>query len=212
MAGAIAVGMSFASEAVAYTLYTSRAAFNAATGGSLFFESFEADFTAGKAVSFDGGKFSIEETNGSNFVTNDTNEGLQGVTDGTRAARYFDNGFSVGKFTFNPGVSAVGFDLTTSLGIDTINLGGDVSETLSSLVSGVPKFVGLIGAPGELKEITFSTPGNRSGLVFFDAVAYGNANAVEDVPEPLGSLLLLSIGTILSGGAMKRKLASSTKA
>ena len=85
--------------------FSDRASFDAATGGGLSFESFEGSGFDAPTVSFTG--FSMTETGGGNAVFR---SGI-GVTDGSFAAAYTDNGSSVLTFQFDSPINAFGFDI-----------------------------------------------------------------------------------------------------
>ncbi|MFN5972394.1 MAG: PEP-CTERM sorting domain-containing protein [Microcystis sp.] len=199
--------MMICGSAQALTFFNNRNAFNAAAGGSLSFESFENPNLPYPQPSFpfQGGTFTVTETNGTNFLTNTLVNGAFGsfpVTNGQGALWYDDNGPSVGVFGLNPSVSAIGFDLTTRANAVVV-LGGSIATVLN-LTANTPQFFGVIGNPGEISQITFDASGVP--LVGWDAVSFGNANAVV-TPEPSTILGLLAVAGL--GLGLKRQLKPS---
>jgi len=158
------------------TYYTDRAAFDAATGGGLNFESFENDFSSAPTVAFPG--FSVSETGGTNGVgqLRDFPGFVDGaITDGTGAVWYFDNGLSIGTFfSFTTPITAIGMDIASSPG-STVTIGGSVNDSIV-LVDNTASFWGVID-PNGITSVTFDTSGTGIS-VGFDAVSYGVAGAL----------------------------------
>ena len=167
--------------------YTDRSAFNAAAG-SLNFESFEVA-PSGPQASFSFSGFTVEETNGTNALTNvliNSAFGTYPVTNGSGALWYDDNDNSIGVFTFASPITAFGLDLTTALN-SSITIGGDLSTTLNR-TSNTPAFFGVIDTT-PFTTITFNASGGPE--VGFDAVSFGTTS----VPEPI-TMLLLGVGLV----------------
>ena len=168
-----------------------RASFDAATGGGLNFESFEADFAVADTIAFAG--FTVSETLGTNILGQLRNfPGLVdgAITDGTGALGYDDNGSSVGTFfSFAAPVTAFGLDIATNPG-STVTIGGSVSDSLI-LTADTPSFWGVIDTAG-ITSISFDASGEPE--VGFDAVSFGQIV----VPAP-GAILLGAIGAGLVG-------------
>ena len=177
----------------AQVFFTDRAAFNAAAGGGLSFESFETPFAPAPTVNFPG--FSISETGAiSNTVFSDP----FGATDGSLAAVYRDNDNSVSTFAFTSPVTAFGLDVTTSTAT-TVLVGGDISSSFS-LFANTPQFFGVISTT-PFSTVTFNASGPPE--VGFDAVSFGTA-AVGVVPEP-GTLALVGTGLLPLAGVVVRR-------
>lgn len=180
------------------TYFTSRAAFDAATGGGLSFEGFEADFDVWNTpVVFSD--FSVEETGGANHLVqarlySPTFDA--GITEGIGALGYQDNGDSVVTFfSFNAPVNAFGLDITSCQGDTTMTIGNDVSYALD-LTEDIPAFWGVIDFAG-ISSISFNAAGALDGLAF-DAASYNV------IPAP-GAILLGSIGVGLVGWLRRRR-------
>ena len=192
----------FAGSANATPIFFSdRASFDASTGGSLSFESFESDFAVTPTIAFAG--FTVSETGGVNALAQLRNfpGAVDGaITDGTGAIGYDDNGSSIGSFfSFTSLVNAIGLDIATSQA-SIITIGGSVSDTIS-LAAGTPSFWGVIDMAG-ITSLTFNF--SRSPIVGFDAVSFGQTNA--SVPEP-ATLALMGLGLAGLGFSLKRKAA-----
>jgi hypothetical protein len=191
--------VSFASSSAnaAPVYFTDRASFDAATGGGLNFESFEADFAAADTIVFAG--FTVSETGGINALgqLRDFPGLVDGaITDGTGALGYDDNGGSVGTFfSFTSPITAFGLDIATKPG-STVTIGGSVSDSLV-LIDDTPSFWGVIDMDG-ITSISFDASGEPN--VGFDAVSFGQAV----IPAP-GAILLGSIGISLVGWLRRRK-------
>jgi hypothetical protein len=177
--------------------FTDRASFDAATGGGLNFESFEADFATADTIVFAG--FTVSETLGINILgqLRDFPGLVDGaITDGTGALVYDDNGGSVGTFfSFTSPITAFGLDIATKPG-STVTIGGSVSDSLV-LIDDTPSFWGVIDMDG-IASISFDASGEPN--VGFDAVSFGQAV----IPAP-GALLLGSIGMGIVSWLRRRK-------
>ena len=174
--------------------FTDRAAFTAAAGGGLTFEGFEAAFAVAPSVTFAG--FTVSETNGIDALgqLRDFPALVAGITGGTGALVYDDNGASISTFfAFASPITAFGLDITANPG-STVTIGGSVSYSLG-LLTNQPAFWGVIDLAG-IASITFDASGEPN--VAFDSASYGGA----PIPEP-ASLFLL--GTGLVGLARWRK-------
>jgi hypothetical protein len=199
--GSVIVAVYFAFVAcpafAAPVYFTDRASFDAATGGGLNFESFEADFAVADTIVFTG--FTVSETLGINALAQLRNfPGTldAAITDGTGALSYDDNGDSVGTFfLFASPITAFGLDITTRPG-STVTIGGSVSDSLV-LTADTPSFWGVIDMDG-ITSISFDASGEP--LVGFDAVSFGQAV----IPAP-GAILLGSIGISLVSWLRRRK-------
>lgn len=177
--------------------FTDRASFDAATGGGLNFESFEADFAVADTIVFAG--FTVSETLGIDALgqLRDFPGLVDGaITDGTGALVYDDNGESIGTFfSFASPITAFGLDIATSPG-STVAIGGSVSDNLT-LIDNTPSFWGVIDIAG-ITSITFDASGGPN--VGFDAISFGQAV----IPAP-GAILLGTIGVSLVGWLRRRK-------
>lgn len=168
------------SAMAAQTYFTSRAAFNAATGGGLAFESFEGPERTGGSVTYGGLTFT--ESNGLNFITHTrvNNFFTSATTDGDHSIWFDDNDFSVATLTFSSGpIFAVGLDIAISSPDGTMLIGGDANDSLS-LASFQPRFWGVISTT-PITSITFAAA--EGPEVGFDAVSYG-------VPAPGAAAML----------------------
>jgi len=174
-------------------IFNNRAAFNAASGGGLSFESFEANFPVSSSVTFTD--FTVRETGGINALgqlRNFPSLGLNAViTHGTGGLAYDDNGSSVGTFfSFSSPINAFGIDFATSTA-STVAIGGSVNSSVI-MSAGVPKFFGVIDTSGFLNSITFNASGGPN--VGFDSASYGIASVV---PAPGAALLgLIGLGMV----------------
>lgn len=190
--------------AIATPIYfTDRASFDTATGGALNFESFENDFSVTDTIAFAG--FSASETNGLNYLAQLRDYsgivlGLtNGITDGTGALWFDDNGSSVGSFfSFANPVNAFGLDITTSLD-SIVGIGGSVSDSLS-LSADTPTFWGVIDLDG-ISSLSFTPTGGPN--IAFDSASYGSVGS-NPVPEP-ATMLLFGIGLLGLAGVNRRK-------
>lgn len=187
MLGVLAVtlqSLSAAPAAAAPIFFNNRAAFDAAAGAGLAFEGFEANFAVAATIAFAG--FTVGETNGIDALgqLRDFPGLVNGITGGTGALVYDDNGDSIATFfSFTIPITAFGLDITTNPG-STMTIGGSVSDTVL-LGTNVPSFWGVID-PAGLTSISFDASGGPN--VAFDTVSYGTA-----VPEPT-SMLLMGLG------------------
>jgi hypothetical protein len=177
--------------------FTDRASFDAATGGGLNFESFEADFAVADTIVFAG--FTVSETLGINALAQLRNfPGVldAAITDGTGALSYDDNGGSIGTFfSFASPITAFGLDITTHPD-STVTIGGSVSDSLV-LTADTPSFWGVIDTAG-ITSISFDASGGPN--LGFDAVSFDQAV----IPAP-GAILLGSIGISLVGWLRRRR-------
>lgn len=166
--------------------FVDRASFDAATGGGLNFESFEADFAVADTIVFAG--FTVSETLGVNALgqLRDFPGLVDGaITDGTGALVYDDNGDSVGTFfSFAGPITAFGLDIATNPG-STVTIGGSVNDSLV-LTTDTPSFWGVIDMAG-ITSLSFNASGEPN--VGFDAVSFGQPV----IPAP-GAILLGTIG------------------
>jgi hypothetical protein len=200
VATVIAAGLIGAATAdAAPVFYNSRAAFDAATGGGLAFESFEKHWApAVPTVVFDG--FTVQESGGYNALAQLRNypsgAGISNaITNGTGALWYDDNGSSVGTFfNFTSPIDAFGMDITTSSAA-TITVGGSVATSTSTGVNS-PQFFGVIDTAG-LTSLSFSASGGPN--IGFDSASYG-----EVVPEP-ASIIVWSLMGLAFGGLTWRR-------
>jgi len=174
--------------------FTDRAAFDAAAGGELSFESFEGSPQQGASVTY--GDLTLTESGGVNYFTHTAVNSIftSATTDGQHSIWYDDNDNSVSTLTFGLAspVTALGFDIATALN-STVTIGGDIASSIS-LTANTPSFFGVIDLMSPINTVTFSASGGPN--VGFDAVSYGNA-----IPEP-GTVCLLGLG----GLVLRRKL------
>ena len=193
----LVVSLASSSANAAPVYFTDRASFDAAAGGGLNYESFEADFAVADTIVFAG--FTVSETLGINGLgqLRDFPGLVDGaITDGTGALGYDDNGDSVGTFfSFASPITAFGLDITTKPG-STVTIGGSVSDSLA-LTSDTPLFWGVIDMDG-ITSISFNASGEP--LVGFDAVSFGQAV----IPAP-GAIVLGAIGVGLIGWLRRRR-------
>jgi len=171
-------------------IFTDRAAFDAATGGGLSFESFETPFDRIPSITFSG--FSVKEINGGNYIyhTSSSPGTIDGaVTDGNGAIFYVDNGDSIGVFfDFQNPIKAIGMDITVNpQNTLSIDIGAGVIDTLAFSNANSPKFWGVI-SDSVIDSVKFDGVVNL-GNIGFDAVSYG-------VPEPC-TIVMLSLGGLI---------------
>ena len=169
--------------------FDDRSAYEAAAGGGLSVEDFEADFAIAASVSF--ADFDVSETGSgvSNIVGQLRDFPTLGVnaaiTSGTGGVVYDDNGSSVANFfNFSNPIEAFGIDLATSSAA-TVTVGGSVATSFAT-GAGTSHFFGVIDTAG-LSTITFSASGGPN--VGFDLASFGTVS----VPIP-GTLLLMCLG------------------
>lgn len=180
--------------------YTSRAAFDAATGGGLHFESFESTFF-GSPVFFANG-FSLSETTspaGSELWVDSGDPA--GVTDGAKAALYSrltgstTSIISTGNLHFAPAVNAVGFDLTVDFsGGLSVNIVADGVPTTLTLAHKVTQFFGVIDTTAPISLVSLESAGS-GGNIMIDAVSFGPLiTATEPATLAIFGLGLAAIG------------------
>jgi hypothetical protein len=190
--------------AQATTVYTNEAAFLAAAGGSLSFESFE----------------TVQSSAGTQFNFADVSFSCAGTTwcpgfFGTSTTLAHDGAHSVffaspdtSTFTFAHAVNAFGAwigDAGTT-GAVTLNVAlnnGGFATALTNF-SGTSlnwQYFGLVSDTA-FTSLTF-IPSNRNDGIYFDALRYGQAD-VHAVPEPGSSLLLGIAGAGLLAARRKR--------
>jgi hypothetical protein len=184
-------GIAAATSSPAVTHYfTDRAAFNAAAGGGLNFESFETPFDVNGTQTFAG--FQVSETAGIDALAWSGNYGGFAdfvVTDGANGLWYDDNGDSISTFfNFTTPVNAFGLDITADEN-SVVTIGGTVSSSLN-LTALTHGFFGAISDSETFSSISFDFSGGPNAG--FDAVSYGTARS-SSVPDAGGTALLLSI-------------------
>lgn len=179
--------LAFAGPANASTLiFIDRAAFDAATGGGLAFESFEQGFEASPSLTFPG--LTVSETGRIEQVFNDGD----GATDGDLAVNIQDNGDSLFTFTFLAPINSFGGDFTSFEDAAVVFSGG--ANGAFALTAFTPQFFGFVS------DTPFTTVSfNASGDPVFgvDALSFGTA-----VPEPATWAMLL-LGFFGIGGALR---------
>ena len=199
---ALAAAAFAATGAQAATTYTNEAAFLAAAGGGLAFQSFETPTTVGGiSVVFPDVTFSCSA---SQYCPGFFGVRQINATDG-RQTVYFATPSSA-TFTF---ASAI-----TQFGIDVIDLGtaGNTSLTVNyvngsstpyvNFSGGGVAFVGIIDTIPFLS-VTFSATANNDGIDF-DRLQYRTAAVTPGVPEPATWVLMLG-GFGLVGAAYRRR-------
>lgn len=197
-AGALLCALAATGSAnAAQTGYTTRAAFNAAAGSGLAFESFEAQRN-GQTVFYPG--VSISETGGSfNLIVHTSNNATfsAATTNGAFSIWYSDNGSSIATFSFAAPVTAFGVDIASSQS-QLAGFGGGVSGALA-LAANTPGFFGVI-SDAPFSTVTVNVDGSSN--VGFDALTFGLAAAA--VPEPAAwTLLVLGFGGV--GASLRRR-------
>lgn len=180
------------------TFYDDRAAFEAAAGAVLDFESFEA-FLSGSPVALPG--FTASETNdpGNEALGQSRLFGSSlaaSITDGTGGIAYFDRGGSTGNFfDFADSVTAFGIDIFSTVASSVV-IGGSVEGSID-LAQGSSAFWGVISA-SPISALSFEATANDpeagSFIVAFDSASFGEAAiAPVEVPVP-ATLVLLFLG------------------
>lgn len=166
------------------TYYTDRAAFDAATGGGLNFESFEADFGTAATIPFGGfpvGGFSVSETGDGieNALYQTTYPGLfhEAITDEDKALYYASYDGSITTFSFPSPITAFGLDITTTPG-SNVYIDGDAYDYLE-LTEGKPAFWGITDSKG-ITSIIFEAQ-DVGTYVGFDSVSYGKAQEIQKI-------------------------------
>jgi PEP-CTERM motif len=189
---AVALALASASAVEANpVIFTNRATFEAAAGGGLSFEGFEGSFGVAESIVFPG--FTVSETNGINALgqLRDFPGLVDGITEGTGALVYDDNGDSVGTFlSFMNPITAFGLDITTNLN-SGVSIGGFNVGILLVLAGNTPTFFGVIDLDG-LTSISFDASGGPN--VAFDAVSFGQVAAPEPSVLSLFGLGLAALG------------------
>jgi hypothetical protein len=198
VAAAAAVLLPAASASAAQTLYTTRAAFDAAAGNGLALESFETQRN-GQTVSYP--PVSVSETGDSfNLIVHTSNNATftKATTLGSHSIWFIDGtGGSRATFTFATPITAFGLDTAFSQA-RTATFSGGVSGSLA-LAANTASFFGVISdTPFTSVVVEVSGSGVNVG---FDALAYGTA-ATAGVPEP-GTWALMIAGFGLLGAAMR---------
>lgn len=202
-AAAVIAAASCAAHAT--TVYTNEAAFLAAAGGALPFQSFETvqssattqvDFT-GVSFSCAGGTYCPGFFGTSNLIVKDGAQSLVFASPDTST------------FTFTQAINAFGIWIGGAGDVGTINLAagldnGDAAAVLTNY--SVPnlttwQYFGII-TDTPFTKVTF-TPDNDGDGIFFDALSYREATT-NAVPEP-ASLLLLGVAAAGMAAARRRR-------
>jgi len=204
LAAAAALGIA-SCAAQATTVYTNEAAFLAAAGGSLSFESFE---TVQSSVSaqydFADVSFSCAGT-----VTCPGFFGMSAALAHDGAHSVFFGSPDTSTFTFAHAVNAFGIWIgdagtTGPITLDVALNNGGSAQALANF-SGASlnwQYFGLVSDTA-FTSLTF-IPSNRWDGIYFDALRYGQAD-VHAVPEPGSSLLLGIAGAGLLAARRKRR-------
>jgi hypothetical protein len=206
--GKIAAAAVFAAAscaAQATTVYTNEAAFLAAAGGALPFQSFETvQSSSATQVDFTGVSFSCA---GSSYCPGFFGTSGLIVKDGAQSV--FFAAPDTSTFTFTQAINAFGIWIGGAGDVATINLAagldnGDAAAALTNY--SVPgqttlQYFGII-TDTPFTKLTF-TPDNANDGIFFDALSYREA-AVNAVPEPASTLLLGIAGAGLLASRRKR--------
>ena len=204
LAGLVGLGLVSSAQA-GLMVYSDRTSFDAATGGGLSFESFEAAYSTASTVSFTG--FSLGESgdgSANNIFSYTGGFGIDnGITDGSRAASSASHSSSLYTFQFDNPINAFGLDINLD-GDGSAVVGGDISTNLAGLLEDTPFFFGVTNDMGTFQTVTFDFSDFTGNDLAFDAVSFGTAQ-FSAVPEP-SSIVLLGIGGIaLIGFARRRK-------
>ncbi len=203
---ALAIGLlGGARPAAAQTIYTDRAAFNAAVGGALNFESFENNFADAASVTF--GPVTVTEAGGEGtapIIAQLRNyPGLVGgvPTHGTGAIGFDDNNESYLVFDFASPINAFGVDLAANVS-SSVTVSGAANTTVN-LAANTPAFIGIVFESGTFNQVVFNPSGGP--VVGFDALAYGlkTSGDTPAVPEP--GALALFLPALAVVGILKRR-------
>lgn len=185
----------------ATTIYNSRAAFNAAVGGGLATESFEASRTTNATLSYTG--FTVSETNGDNAIAYSGAVSLvpAALSDGSFYINYDDNGASLLVFNFNSAINSFGF-----------NIAFNEAQTAAIIVGGVTigsitlpaNTGGFFGARSDTAFTQFTVDVTGGPNVGVDQLTFGTAAVVSGVPEPSTWALMIG-GFGMVGACMRRR-------
>lgn len=201
-AAALCAAASCAAQAT--TVYTNEAAFLAAAGGGLAFQSFETvNSSTATQVDFTGVSFNCS---GSSYCPGFFGTSGLIVHDGVQSVFFASPDTST--FTFTQAINAFGIWIGGAGDVATINLAagldnGDAAAALTnySAPGGSWQYFGII-TDTPFTRLTF-TPDNAGDGIFFDALSYREA-AVTAVPEPASILLLSLAGAGLAAARRRR--------
>ncbi|MBB5722000.1 hypothetical protein FHS72_001624 [Loktanella ponticola] len=175
----LALAIDAGAAAAATTIYTDRAAYDIATGGSLNFEDFSDASFQNMSISSDAG-----------FVTN------SGVFRDSPSVGLFGIGANTTTYSFSTATTAFGGDFDLALGGTgtglqfTLSNGEIVSQEINAPYDGFWGFVSDLS----FASLTVST-GSQSGRAethTLDNLSFGLAAPIAPVPLPAGLPLLLS--------------------
>lgn len=186
----------------ATTIYSTRAAFNAAAGGGLSLESFETPVATSGSLTYAG--FTVTEVGGIPGIAHSSVVSLvpAALSDGQFYINYDDNDPSVLTFVFNTAINAIGFNLAFD-GAQTATFGGGVTGSLALAAN----TNGFFGAISDTAFTTFTIDVSGGPNVGIDALAFGTA-ATAGVPEPATWAMTIA-GFGLLGGALRRRQRAS---
>jgi hypothetical protein len=202
---AAALFAAFSCAAHATTVYTNEAAFLAAAGGSLPFQSFETvQSSTATQVNFADVSF---KCTGSAYCPGFFGTSGLIVKDGVQSVFFASPDSST--FTFTQAINAFGIWIGGAGDVAPINLAAllDNGDTAAALTNySVPglttwQYFGII-TDTAFTSLTFK-PDNASDGIFFDALSYRPA-AVTAVPEP-ASILLLGVAAAGMAAARRRR-------